>query len=162
MMTPTTASWTAPAGSAAVVRATFASLDRGTQRLVEALLFDGDSCARIAAVLGAPAIDVRARAGEAMLALQRALAPRGIEHGAVAAMFMLRALDALDADENELIDTMLLHRPELQRSYDACCELIGELCTMVPRVTPVAGVLARISSEIAAVAIDDFDDVTAN
>jgi hypothetical protein len=68
--------------------------------------------------------------------------------GAVAAMLVLRALDALDPDEAALIDVMLLHQPALQRSYAGYEELVGELCALVPRITPAARVLARLSDTI--------------
>jgi hypothetical protein len=53
-----------------------------------------------------------------MLELHAMLAVRDADRGgAVAAMLVLRALDALDADEAELVDVMLEHQPALQRSY---------------------------------------------
>jgi hypothetical protein len=61
---------------------------------------------------------------------------------------VLRALDALDPDEAELIDVMLLHQPALQRAYDDYQSLVGALCTMVPRAAPTPSVLARLCNAI--------------
>ena len=108
MNPPTPAPWTATAAATSQVEAAFAALDRTQQRLLAAMVFDGDSCTRLARSLGASATSVRQQAGAAMLALHDALAPqaggdggdggaRGDDRGgAVAAMLALRALDALD------------------------------------------------------------------
>jgi hypothetical protein len=149
MNPPTPAPWTAPAAAPPLVRAAFATLERPQQRLLEAMVFDGRSCTRLAQSLGASATYVRQHAGAAMLALHEALAaPRGSRGadrgGAVAVMLALRALDALDPDEAELVDAMLLHHPALQRVYDDHVALVGELCEMVPRAAPSLRVLARL------------------
>jgi hypothetical protein len=152
MMNPATpASWTPPVGAVSQVRVAFATLDRAQQRLLDAVVFDGQSCARIAQSLGASATELRQRVGAAMLALHAQLAPAAVDRdrgGAVAAMLVLRALDALDPDEAELIDVMLLHQPALQRSYDDYRALVAALCTMVPRSSPPPGVLARLRDAI--------------
>jgi hypothetical protein len=149
MNTSTPAAWTATAAAPPLVRAAFATLDRTQQRLLESMVFDGHSCTRLAQSLGASASFVRREAGAAMLALHEALAaPREVRGGAVAVMLALRALDALDPDEAELVDMMLLHQPALQRAYDDHLALVGELCTMVPRTPPSPSVLARLSCAI--------------
>jgi hypothetical protein len=167
MMTPgLPASFLAPsgagAGPASEVRAAFATLDRAQQRLLDAVVFEGQSCARIAQSIGAAAPEVRQRVGEAMLALRaRASAAPGSgvvdgdRGGAVAAMLVLRALGALDPDETELVDMMLLHQPALQRAYDDDCALVAELCLAMPRVAPAPSVLARLGGSI-------DDDLAAN
>jgi hypothetical protein len=63
-------------------------------------------------------------------------------------MLALRALDALDPDEAELVDMMLLHQPALQRAYEDHLALVGELCTMVPRIAPSPSILARLTCAI--------------
>jgi hypothetical protein len=148
MNPPALASWTANAAATPLVRAAFATLERTQQRLLEAMVFDGHSCTRLAQSLGASATSVRQQAGAAMLALHDAIAApreaRGERGGAVAVMLALRALDALDPDEAELVDVMLLHHPALQRAYDDHVAVVGELCTMVPRTAPSPGALARL------------------
>ncbi|HEX4422141.1 MAG TPA: hypothetical protein VH165_29720 [Kofleriaceae bacterium] len=165
------ASFLAPSasGPASEVRAAFATLERAQQRLLDAVVFEGQSCARIAQSIGAAAPEVRQRVGEAMLAL-RARMPGaaassgsagaagsgvvdGDRGGAVAAMLVLRALGALDPDETELVDMMLLHQPALQRAYDDDCALVAELCLAMPRVAPAPSVLARLGGSID----DDLD-----
>lgn len=163
MMTPPTlAPWTADGAALPLVRAAFATLDRTQQRLLESMVFDGHSCTRLAHSLGASATSIRQQAGAAMLALHEALAApreaRGGDRGgavaamlalrAVAVMLALRALGALDPDEAELIDAMLLHQPALQRAYEDHLALVGELCTMVPRTAPSPSVLARLGCAI--------------
>ncbi len=143
-----------PASAACSTRAAFATLDRSQQRLLEALLFDGQTCARLAGSIGASAADVRGRAGAAMLALDAALAaPDGARGGRLAAMLALRALDALDADEAELVDAMLEHQPAQQRAHAELRALVGELCLMVPAIAPSPCVLARLRGAIG----DDAD-----
>jgi hypothetical protein len=150
MTTPTTpVLWTAIVAAPPPVRAAFATLDRPARRLVEAMVFDGQSCARIAEATGDPVACVRRRAGAALLALHAALTERDADRGgAVAAMLVLRALDALDPDEAELVDVMLDHQPALQRAYAGYRELVGALCTMVPRIAPPPCALARLCQEI--------------
>jgi hypothetical protein len=153
MNLPTPAPWTQAAAAPPPVRAAFATLDRTGQQLLASMVFDGHSCTRLAQALGASATFVRQQAGAAMLALHEALAaPReaggGDRGGAVAVMLALRALDALDPDEAELVDMMLLHQPALQRAYDDHLALVGELCTMVPRTAPSPSVLARLCCAI--------------
>lgn len=138
-----------PATETASVQAAFAALPRGQQRLLEALLFDGESCTRIAQATGASPTDVRERAGAAMLELHAAMAPRDRDRGgAVAAMLVLRALDALDPDEVELVDVVLLHQPGLQRVYEGYLALVGELCALAVAATPAAGLLARLRASV--------------
>lgn len=156
MMNPAAAiTWAAPVGPVSPVRAAFATLDRAQQRLLDAVVLEGRSCAGIARSIGASATDIRERVGAAMLALHVQLAPADVDvdadrdrGGAVAAMLVLRALDALDPDEAELIDVMLLHQPTLQRAYDDYQALVGALCTMVPRAAPTPSVLARLRDAI--------------
>jgi hypothetical protein len=164
------------AGPASEVRAAFATLDRAQQRLLDAVVFEGQSCARIAQSIGAAAPEVRQRVGEAMLALRARMSSvasgsvasgsvasgssgsgvvDGDRGGAVAAMLVLRALGALDPDETELVDMMLLHQPALQRAYDDDCALVAELCLAMPRVAPAPSVLARLGGSI-------DDDLAAN
>jgi hypothetical protein len=151
------APWNPPASTTTLTRAAFATLDRGQQRLLESLLFDGQTCTQIAHALGTAATDVRSRAGAAILELHAASTARdaGCDRGAVATMLALRALDALDPDEAELIDVMLDHQPAHLRAYAEYCALVGELCTMVPRIAPPPGVLARLLGAIG-------DDTAAN
>lgn len=146
---PTSAPWTASLSTTPPVGAAFAALDRTAQRLLEAMLFDGHSCTRIAQSIGGSVAEVRRRAGAAMLELHAALnVSNGDRGGAVAAMLVLRALDVLDADEAELVDVMLAHQPVLQRSYDEYCDLVGELCMTVRRTAPSPSVLARLCAAI--------------
>jgi len=117
------------------------------QRLLAALLFDGERCTELASRLGVAATAVRERAGTAMLLLHRALcmAPCASEPAArVATMLVLRALDALDADEAAWIDAMLVHQPALHRAYEEYCDLVGDLCSVAPHVAPTPSVLARL------------------
>jgi len=147
MMNPAT--WSPPGSATSAARAAFATLARRQQRLLEAVMFEGASCTQLARSLGATATDVRHELGAVMLALYAQLAPSDrVDGGAVAAMLVLRALDALDQDETELIDVMLLHRPELQRSYAGYEALVGELCALVPRITPAPRVLAQLVGSI--------------
>jgi hypothetical protein len=74
--------------------------------------------------------------------------PDRVDGGAVAAMLVLRALDALDPDETELIDVMLLHQPALQRTYAGYEDLVGALCALAPQIAPAARVLARLCDTI--------------
>lgn len=140
-----------PAPSTAPARAAFATLDRGQQRLLEAVLFEARSCTEIAQAIGAPASAIRGRVSTALRELDAVrIAPdderdRG---GAVAAMLALRALEALDPDEAELVDVMLAHQPALLRAYADDCERVGELCAMVARVAPSPSVLARLCRSI--------------
>lgn len=146
---PTPVLWTASVAAPPLVRAAFARLDPPARRLVEAMVFDGQSCARIAQGTGDSVANVRRRAGAAMLALHAALTERN-EHrgGAVAAMLVLHALDALDPDEAELVDVMLEHQSALQRAYAGYRDLVGGLCAMVPRIAPPPCALARLCREI--------------
>lgn len=141
---PTT--WTQPGSALSQVGVAFAALDRRQQRLLEAIVFEGASCTQLARATGRAALEVRAEIGTAMLALSTQLTPgaRG-DGGAVTTMLVLRALDALDPDEAELIDVMLLHQPALQRSYAVCEDVVAELCLLVPRIAPAPRVLARLS-----------------
>jgi len=146
---PTPALWTANVAATPLVRAAFATLDQSAQRLLEAMLFDGQSCTRIAQSIGGSVTGVRRRAGAAMLELHAALAVGdGDRGGAVAAMLGLRALDALDPDEAELVDVMLAHQPALQQAYAGYRELVGELCAMAPRIAPSPCALARLCAAI--------------
>jgi len=142
-----TATWLPKATQTQSVRAAFAALAPGQQRLLEALVFDGETCTRIAQVTGGSATEVRQRAGAALLELRAALAP-GAPGGAVATMLVLRALDALDPDEDELVDLMLLHQPTLQRTYEDYLELVGELCLLAPRTAPSGDALARLRAAL--------------
>src|SRR5688572_16931200 len=92
----------------ASVLGAFARLDGADQRLVEAALFDGWTCAEIARSTGAAPSEIRRRIGAAMQELHAVQMP-GDEgrYAAVAALLALRALDALDADEAAIIDAML-------------------------------------------------------
>jgi hypothetical protein len=128
---------TSVAPTACPAGAAFAMLDSVEQQLLEAALFDGQRCADLAGVLGVPAIEVRQRLGRAMLELRAVLADRescGSEPMAV--MLALHALDALDSDEAALVDAMLAHQPALRRTHAGYCELVGELCLMVPHAEP--------------------------
>lgn len=150
MMNPAPpASWSPPGSATSSTRAAFATLARGHQRLLETVVFEGASCIELARSSGATATDVRHELGTVMLALYAQLAPPDrAAGGAVAAMLVLRALDALDPDETALVDVMLLHQPALQRTYAGYEDLVGELCALVPRIAPAAGVLARLSGAI--------------
>jgi hypothetical protein len=150
MMNPTPPATWSPSGSAtSSTRAAFATLERRQRRLLEAVVFEGASCTQLARSVGATATDVRHEIGAAMLALYAQLAPPDrVDGGAVAAMLVLRALDALDPDETELIDVMLLHQPALQRTYAGYEDLVGELCALAPRSTPAPGVRARLFDAI--------------
>jgi len=149
MMNPTPARWSPPASATTSTRAAFETLARRQQRLLEAVVFEGATCTQLARASGATATDIRHELGATMLALYAQLAPADrAEGGAVAAMLVLRALDALDPDETELIDVMLLHRPELQRIYAGYEDLVGELCACVPRITPAPRVLAQLTDAI--------------
>lgn len=149
MNPPGSAPWTAKVAATPSIRAAFATLDRPAQRLLEAMLFDGQSCTQIAQAIGASVTDVRRRAGAAMLELHAMRTVRDADRGgAVAAMLVLRALDALDADEAELVDAILEHQPALQRSYAEYRELVGELCLMVPQIAPPPCVLARLCAGV--------------
>jgi hypothetical protein len=150
MMIPTPlATWSPPGSTTSSTRVAFATLARAQQRLLEAVVFEGASCTQLARAVGATATDIRHEIGTAMLALYAQLAPPDhVDGGAVAAMLVLRALDALDPDETELIDVMLLHRPELQRAYAGYEDLVGELCTLVPRITPSPRTLAQLCDVI--------------
>jgi hypothetical protein len=148
MNPPIPAPWTATAAAPPSIRAAFATLDRPAQRLLEAMLFDGQSCTRIAQSIGGSVTDVRRRAGAAMLELHAMVTARDVARGgAVAVMLVLRALDALDPDEAELVDVMLEHQPALQQSYAEYRDLVGELCTMVPQIAPPPCILARLCAE---------------
>lgn len=149
MTNPAPATWSPPGSATSSTRTAFAALGRRQQRLLEAVVFEGASCTQLARSVDATATAVRHELGAAMLALYAQLVPLDrVDGGAVAAMLVLRALDALDPDETELIDVMLLHRPELQRSYAGYEELVGELCAMVPRITPAPRVLAQLVGSI--------------
>jgi hypothetical protein len=149
MNPPIPAPWTTSVATSLSIRAAFATLDRPAQRLLEAMLFDGQSCTRIAQAIGGSASDVRGRAGAAMLELHALRTAREVDRGgAVAVMLVLRALEALDPDEAELVDVMLDHQPALQRSYAEYRELVGELCLMVPQIAPSPCALARLRAEV--------------
>ena len=127
------------------VHRAFARLERADQRLVEAALFDGWTCAEIARSTGAAPAEIRRRLGAAMQELH-AVQVLGEEtgYGAVAAMLALRALDALDADEAAVIDAMLERQVALMGEYGAYCELVGELCMMAPRIAPRPRLVERL------------------
>lgn len=145
MLAPAT--WTAPVAPATAARAAFACLSRADQRLLSALLFDGARASELAARLGIAVGDLRARVGAAMHGLHRALRNATHERCDVLA---LRALDALDADEAAQIDATLVDHPAARRRYEEYCDLVGELCSVVPHVAPAAHVRARL-----VLAIDD-------
>jgi hypothetical protein len=144
MMNPAT-TWTSPGSAPSQAGVAFAMLDRRQQRLLEAVVFEGASCAQLARATGVATCEVRRELGAAMLAMyaQLTLPDRG-DGDAVAAMLLLRALDALDPDETELVDVMLLHQPALQRGYACYEELVAELCLLVPRIAPAPHILARL------------------
>jgi hypothetical protein len=130
--------------TASVLRA-FARLDGADQRLVEAALFDGWTCAEIARSTGAAPSEIRRRIGAAMQELHAVqMCDQESSYGAVAAMLALRALDALDVDEAAVIDAMLEQQAALMSEYGAYCELVGELCMMAPRVAPPARLAGRL------------------
>src|SRR5581483_6857128 len=104
------ATWTASAPPAIAVRAAFACLPSADQRLVAALLFDGERIAALAARLGVPAGDLRARASSAMHHLHRALR-RAASPSALSGLLTLRALDALDADEAARLAAIIGRQP---------------------------------------------------
>lgn len=155
MMNPAfPALWTPPAPATSPARVAFATLDAWRQRMLESVLFDGWSCTELARSLGAAATEIRSEVSAAMGELRAALAVPddggGRDHGggAVAAMLVLRALDALDPDEAALVDAMLAHQPALQRAHAEDCELVGELCRMVPPVPPAPDAFARLCRAI--------------
>jgi len=156
MNPPTSAPWTTSIAAAPSIRAAFATLDRSAQRLLEAMLFDGQRCTGIAQAIGGSATGVRGRAGAAMLELHAMRTAREADRGgAVAVMLVLRALEALDPDEAELVDVMLDHQPALLQSYAEYRDLVGELCVMAPPNAPPPCALARLCAEVG-------DDSTAN
>jgi hypothetical protein len=146
MMTPATHASSIPvvAATSSVHRA-FANLDQVDQRLLEAVLFDGRSCVELAHLIGVAPSAIRWRVGAAMLELHAVqLRDDETDHGAVAAMLALRALDALDPDEAAVIDVMLEHEPAQLHAYGGYCEVVGELCLMVPQVAPPPSVVERL------------------
>jgi hypothetical protein len=147
------ATWTAPVAPALAVRAAFACLSRADQRLLAALLFDGERCDALASRLGLAAEDLRERVHAAMHALHRALHRAlllATPPTAMSSALTLRALDALDANEAAQIDAVIAHQPSARRLYEEYCDLVGELCSVVPHVAPAPHVRARL-----ALAIDD-------
>ena len=127
------------------VHRAFENLDRVDQDLLEAVLFDGCSCVEIARAIGAAPSEIRWRVGAAMLELHAAQMRDGeTDHGAVATMLALRALDALDLDEAAVIDVMLEHEPAQLHAYAGFCELVGELCLMVSEAAPPPVVVERL------------------
>jgi len=146
MMNPAPTTWTSPGSAPSQAGVAFATLDRRQQGLLEAVVFEGASCTQLARKTGLAASEVRREIGTAMLAMYAQLTlPDQGDGGAVAAMLLLRALDALDPDETELVDVMLLHQPALQRCYAGYEDLVAELCLLVPRVAPAPRILARLS-----------------
>ncbi|HEY0484497.1 MAG TPA: hypothetical protein VGD37_43550 [Kofleriaceae bacterium] len=149
-----TASWTSPTSAISPVRAAFAALAPADQRLLDAVLFDGQSCTDLARSLGIPAADVRRRLGAAMRSLH-AVPPGEPGGAATAAMLALHALDALDADEAALVDAMLAHQPALQRAHAGYRDLVAELCLITPPLAPSPRVASRLLGALG-------DDTTAN
>jgi hypothetical protein len=147
--------WAPPTLEITPARAAFATLDRSEQQLLAAVLFDGLRCTQIARAMGVPASDIRLCVSEAMYALHAELtAPycdcaddgAGDGGGAVDSMLALRALDALDPDETELVDALLVHQPALQRLYVEHCAVVGELCMMVLEASPAPGTWQRLQA----------------
>ena len=138
------ATWTAPAAPAIAVRAAFACLSRADQRLLAALIFDGESVSAIAERIGVVACDLRTRASAAMHRLHRALRTPASASSAL----VLRALDALDADDAARIDAVIRRQPSARRLYEEYCDLVGELCSAVPHVAPPSHVFARLALSI--------------
>src|SRR4051812_32791752 len=101
---PSRTSWTSVAAGASAARAAFATLDGAAQQLLEAALFDGQSCTALARAGGVAATEIRSHLAAAMHALHAMLVGEPGEAGAVAAMLALHALDALDSDETALVD----------------------------------------------------------
>src|SRR5262249_19032828 len=101
----------------------FATLDRADQRMLEAVLFDGWSCAHLAGSIGISACESRQQIGAAMRELHALTRGDDGEPGAVGAMLALRALDALDPDEAAVIDAMLEQQPALLATYAGYCDL---------------------------------------
>jgi hypothetical protein len=129
----------------ASVLGAFARLDGADQRLVEAALFDGWTCAEIARSTGAAPSEIRRRIGAAMQELHAVqMQDDETGYGAVVGMLALRALDALDVDEAAVIDAMLEQQVALMVEYGAYCELVGELCMMVPRIAPWPQLVERL------------------
>jgi hypothetical protein len=127
------------------VHCAFARLDEADQRLVEAAVFDGWTCAEIARSMGAAPSEIRRRIGGAMRELHAAqMRDEETGHGMVAAMLALRALDALDADEAAVIDAILEHQLALMVEYGAYCELVGELCMMARCIAPRPRLVERL------------------
>jgi hypothetical protein len=146
MMTPTPHAPSIPVtASTSSVHRAFENLDRVDRDLLEAVLFDGCSCVEIARAIGVAPSAIRWRVGAAMLELHAVqLRDDETDHGAVAAMLALRALDALDLDEAAVIDVMLEHEPAQLHAYAGYCEVVGELCLMVPQVAPSPSVVERL------------------
>lgn len=146
MMTPAPhASSIAVTASTSSVHHAFENLDRVDRCLLEAVLFDGCSCVEIARAIGVAPSEIRWRVGAAMLELRAVQMRDGeTEHGAVATMLALRALDALDLDEAAVIDVMLEHEPAQLYAYAGYCELVGELCLMLPEIAPAPSVVERL------------------
>jgi hypothetical protein len=165
MMTTALLAPSTPATETTLARSAFATLDPAQQRLIDAVLFDGRRCTQIAQAIGAPAGEIRSRVGAALRELRVQLAPGdgaggdGVRHreggsaqgdaaDAVAGMLVLRALDALDADEAALVDAMLVHQPALQPTYAGDRDLVAALCAVVPHIAPPSSVLARLRGSI--------------
>jgi hypothetical protein len=143
--------------STSSVHRAFERLDRVDQDLLEAVLFDGCTCVDIARAIGVAPSDIRWRVGAAMLELHAAQMRDGeSDHGAVATMLALRALDALDFDEAAVIDVMLEHESAQLHAYAGYCEVVGQLCLMVPAIAPAQSCVQRLL-----VASGPLDDDTA-
>ena|SRR5689334_1307558 len=112
-------------------------------RLLEAVLFDGRTCTELARWFGASAAEIRGRVSAAA----RTATDRG-DRDPVAALVLLRALDALEADEAARVDAMLAHQPSLQRAYADDRELVAALCQTIPPVAPSPDVFLRVSRAI--------------
>jgi hypothetical protein len=123
--------------------------------MLEAVLFDGRTCAQIARAAGVAASEIRRRVGAAMLELHAVQVRDGeVDDGAIAALLALRALDALAPDDAAVVDVMLEREPSQLHVYARYCELVGELCLMVPQVAPPPSVVERL--------LASFDEVAVN
>lgn len=131
--------------STSSVHRAFERLDRVDRDLLEAVLFDGRTCVDLARAIGVAPSEIRWRVGAAMLELHAEQMGDGeTDHGAVATMLALRALDALDPDEAAVIDVMLEREPSQLRAYAGYCELVGELCLMASQVAPPQRCVERL------------------
>ncbi|HET7504216.1 MAG TPA: hypothetical protein VFK02_24515 [Kofleriaceae bacterium] len=131
--------------------ARLAALERTERRLLEAVVFEGASCAELARALGAPAAEVRRRVAAALLARDDAPAvamASPADDGALETMLALHALDALDPDEAALVEALVAAQPALMQAYDEHRARVGELCATAPRVAPPAAALERLQLAI--------------